>query len=234
MDWLIGREIVEGHHPTVPSPTMPDDTASPTPLMLRTSDGVDLEAELAVPEAPTAAVLLAHPHPLHGGSMRSLVTSELFRALPGRGLAVARFNFRGVGQSGGTHGAGVDERLDIEAGLDHLAATFTHLPLVLAGWSFGADVALTVPDPRLAGWFLIAPPLRIVRLDAMVATHDPRPKLLAVPEHDEYRPPASAREVTADWVNTRIEVVAGADHFFAGRTGTVADLLVDFFASFSS
>ena len=65
----------------------------------------------------------------------------------------------------------------------------------------------------------------------MVAAHDPRPKLLAVPEHDEFRPPASAREVTADWVNTRIEVVAGADHFFAGRTAKVADLLVAFVAS---
>ena len=212
---------------------MADDSTVPTALRLVTNDGVSLEAEAVLPEGATAAVVLAHPHPLHGGSMRSLVTSELFRTLPGHGLAVVRFNFRGVGESKGAHGAGVDERLDIEAGLDHLAVRVPGLPLVVAGWSFGADVALTVPDPRLAGWFLIAPPIRIVRLDAMVAAHDPRPKLLAVPEHDEFRPPAAAREVTADWVNTQIEVVAGADHYFAGRTAKLVDLAVGFIASLS-
>jgi len=199
---------------------------------MTTADGVTLEADVVVPESATAAIVLAHPHPLHGGSMRSLVTSELFRTLPAHGLAVLRFNFRGVGASEGTHGAGVDERLDIEAALDHLAEVAPARPLVLAGWSFGADVALTVDDPRLAGWFLISPPIRVVPVDSMVAAHDARAKLLAVAEHDEYRPPASAREITADWVNTHIEVVAGADHYFAGRTTKVADLLVGFVASF--
>jgi uncharacterized protein len=160
--------------------------------------------------------------------MRSLVTSELFRTLPTHGIAVVRFNFRGVGGSEGSHGAGVDEQLDIVAGVDALTDRAPDLPLVIGGWSFGADVALTVVDPRLAGWFLIAPPIRVVRLDAMVAAHDPRPKRLAVPEHDEYRPPDSAREVTADWVNTSIEEVAGADHYCAGRTDKVASLLLDF------
>jgi alpha/beta superfamily hydrolase len=207
---------------------MPDDNASVAPLLLRTPDGLTLEAEAAIPAEPTTAVLLAHPHPLHGGSMRSLVTSELFRTLPGRGIAVMRFNFRGVGASDGTHGGGVDERLDVSAGLDALVAQAPDIPLVIGGWSFGADVALTVVDPRLAGWFLIAPPIRVVPLDAMVASSDPRPKRLVVPEHDAFRPPASAREVTADWINTHIDEVAGADHYFAGRTDKVADLLVDF------
>lgn len=210
---------------------MADDTGDRAALRLLTSDGVDLEAEAVIPEGASGAVVLAHPHPLHGGSMRSLVTSELFRTLPDQDLAVVRFNFRGVGSSGGVHGDGVDERHDLVAGIDHLATLTAGIPLVIAGWSFGADVALTVDDERLAGWFLIAPPLRVV--DAMVAAHDPRPKLLAVPEHDEYRPPASAREVTADWVNTDLEVVAGADHYLAGRTSKVADLLTAFVASIS-
>jgi alpha/beta superfamily hydrolase len=210
---------------------MPDDTGPARPIRLSTSDGLTLEAEMHVPASASAAVLLAHPHPLHGGSMRSLVTSELYRTLPGRGLAVLRFNFRGVGTSEGEHGGGIDERHDIEAGLDALAEVTPGLPLIIGGWSFGADVALTVVDPRLAGWFLIAPPIRVVHLDSMLAAHDVRPKALAVPEHDEFRPPDSAREVTADWVNTSIEVVAGADHFLAGRTDRVADLLVAFAAT---
>jgi uncharacterized protein len=201
---------------------------APTEVRLDTSDGLSLEGELVVPAAPRAGVVLTHPHPLHGGSMRSLVTSELFRTLPALGLAVLRFNFRGVEGSEGQHGGGVDERLDVVAAIDRLAGTAGQLPLVLAGWSFGGDVALTVLDARLAGWFLVAPTLRILPLDAYVAGDDPRPKLLAVPEHDNFRPPDSAREVTAGWTNTTVEVIAGADHFLVGRTAKAVDLLASF------
>ncbi|MGZ4759987.1 MAG: alpha/beta hydrolase, partial [Acidimicrobiales bacterium] len=139
---------------------MPDDTGPPIETFsLRTSDGLALEAEARIPADATIAALLAHPHPLHGGSMRSLVTSELFRSLPERGVAVVRFNFRGVEGSHGTHGQGVDEQHDLVAGLDALTERVPGLPLVILGWSFGADVGLTVVDPRLAGWFLIAPPI---------------------------------------------------------------------------
>lgn len=212
---------------------MADDPASTSVVELRTADGVVLEAELSVPASCRAAVVLAHPHPLHGGSMRSLVTSELFRLLPEAGVAALRFNFRGVEGSGGTHGGGVDEAHDVVAAIDVLAAAAPNGPLVLCGWSFGGDVSLSVDDARLAGWFLIAPTLRILPLDALTAATDPRPKLLAVPEHDEFRPPDSARSVTADWVNTRIEVVKGADHFLVGRTAKAADLLIDFVSSLS-
>ena len=88
-------------------------------------------------------------------------------------------------------------------------------------------MALTVVDPRLAAWFLVAPPLRVVPVDTMGAAHDPRPKLLAIGEHDQFRPPASAAELTADWTNTEIVTVPGADHFFAGRTGRLSELVVD-------
>jgi uncharacterized protein len=196
-------------------------------LRLTTSDGLSLEAEADLPASPGAAVVLAHPHPAQGGSMRSLVTSELFRTLPDAGLATLRFNFRGVEGSEGDHTGGTDERLDIEAGIDELADLAPGVPLVLAGWSFGADVALTVVDPRLAAWFLVAPPLRVVPIDRMVARVDPRPKLLAVGENDPFRTPASAAEMTAGWANTEIVTVAGADHFFAGRTARLAELLVE-------
>ena len=211
------------------------DDSRPTaePLRLTTDDGLALEAEWVWPAAPTALVVLAHPHPLHGGSMRSLVTSELFRSLPGRGVAALRFNFRGVEGSEGSHGEGLTERLDVEAAIDALAAgaatrRIVDVPLVLAGWSFGGDVSLTVSSPALSGWVLIAPPLRLVHRDRMVAAADPRPKLLVVPEHDQFRDPASAAEVVADWTDTGLEVIAGGDHFLAGRTDRVVDQLVGF------
>jgi alpha/beta superfamily hydrolase len=164
--------------------------------------------------------------------MRSLVTSELFAALPGRGLTVLRFNFRGVGASEGDYGEGVAERADIVAALDAAAdlvdapaAGGDRAPLVLAGWSFGADVSLTVDDARLAGWFLVAPPLRVRPLDEMVAAQDPRPKRFVVPERDQFRPPAAVREITAGWVATEVFDVPGADHFLVGRTGIAVDHL---------
>ena len=223
---------------TVPSDLVPDDTDTRR-LRFPTADGLSLEGEVTLPEAPApgheaieGAVVLAHPHPLHGGSMSSLVTSELFRVLPLHGLAVLRFNFRGVGASEGEHGHGADERLDVEAAIDTLAGLTAARPLVLCGWSFGADVSLTVTAERLAGWALIAAPLRIrPAADYEPVGADPRPKLLIVPEHDEFRTPASAAEATAHWANTTVQTVSGADHFLVGRTDEAARLVASFVAS---
>jgi len=220
---------------------MPDDRDT-SPCVLRTADGIDLEAELAMATAPppgphgprSLAVLLAHPHPAQGGSMRSLVTSELFRAMPAAGVTALRFNFRGVEGSGGAHGGGLAEHLDVEAGIAHLASVVPRATLVVAGWSFGADVALTVVDPRLSGWFLIAPPLRVVPLESMLAGADPRPKRLVIGEHDQFRPPDAARPLVAAWQATEVVTIPGADHFFAGRTDRVAAELVDFVANVAS
>lgn len=161
--------------------------------------------------------------------MRSIVTSELFRVLPGAGLAVLRFNFRGVGTSTGTHDAGVGERNDIVAAIDAMSAARPDLPLFLSGWSFGGDTSLTVVDERIAAWIPCAPTLRVVPLDEITAAAgvDPRPKVLIVPEHDSFRDPTSAIEATATWRATEVIPVAGADHFFVGRTDRVATIVID-------
>ena len=205
----------------------------PTKLRLRTSDNLTLEAEIVVPAAPKAAVLLAHPHPLHGGTMQSLVISELFRQLPMFGVATLRSNFRGVGASQGVHDNGIGEQLDLLAGLDTLARAVPDVTMVLTGWSFGADVGLAVTDERLHGWFAIAPPMRILPLEDLRASADPRPKMLAIPQHDEYNPPVRARRLTENWSATRLEVLAGADHFLAGSTDRLATMLHEFLESVS-
>ncbi len=124
--------------------------------------------------------------------MRSLVTSELFRTLPMSDIAMLRFNFRGVEGSEGTYGGGVDERHDVIAAIDRLRAATTAEPLVLAGWSFGADVSASVLDHRLAGWFLIAPPLRVLPADQFVVASDPRPEAPRDPR-TRHVPPARQR-----------------------------------------
>lgn len=199
--------------------------------MLTTADGVRLEAETAVPPDPWAAAVLAHPHPLHGGSMRTGVPAVLFERLPQQGVACIRFNFRGVEGSEGTHARGADEPLDVAAAVTALAADVPGVPLVVAGWSFGADVSLTVTEEAIAGWCPIAPPLATVAMEDMAAANDPRPKRLLVPEHDQFRPPTAARTATSRWTATEVVEVPGADHFLAGRLGAVADAVVAFLRS---
>jgi alpha/beta superfamily hydrolase len=199
------------------------------PLSFETADGVRLEAERAVPAGPSRlTVVLCHPHPQYGGTMRSIVIGALFDALPASGCTAVRFNFRGVEGSGGTHDEGRAELLDVQAALDAAAGELGDgEPLVLAGWSFGADMTLATHDARLAAWIGIAPPLRF-RTDFDAVAHDARPKLLVLGQHDEFRDPASVVEETGDWDATEIDVIAGASHFFVGRTDRVVAAVAGF------
>jgi hypothetical protein len=172
-------------------------------------------------------VVLAHPHPLYGGSMRTGVPAVLFERLPAMGIAALRFNFRGVEGSTGTHDRGGAERLDVRAAVGGMPAG---LPVVLCGWSFGADVSLCVEDPRVAGWCCVAPPLAIVPVEEMAAAADTRPKHLLIPEHDQYDPPERAGDLTAGWAATTLTVIPGADHFVAGSMGFIADSVAAFAA----
>ena len=193
-------------------------------LTLDSGDGVSLEAERAIPEGPSrASVVLCHPHPQYGGTMRSIVIGALFDALPAAGCTALRFNFRGVERSTGTHDEGRGELLDVQTAVAAADAAREHRePIVLAGWSFGADMTLATHDDRLAAWIGIAPPLRF-RTDFDAVAHDVRPKLLVLGEHDEFREPASVVDATAGWRATEVEVIAGASHFFVGRTDRVVD-----------
>lgn len=108
---------------------------------LTTSDDVQLEAILSNADNPTGTVVLCHPHPLQGGTMRAPILGAITKECLAAGMNVLRFNFRGVGESGGIHGDGEGELLDVDA-----AVTWAHeeaAPVLgIAGWSFGAAVAL--------------------------------------------------------------------------------------------
>jgi alpha/beta superfamily hydrolase len=182
------------------------------PISLTAPDGTVLAGDLAHPAQPRAAAVLCHPHPAYGGDRHNIVVDALFRALPAAGIAALRFDFRGAG--GG-------EQDDVRAALDRLAAEVPGVPLWLVGYSFGADVALGVDDPRAAGWVAVAPPLRFGGTPAP-AGGDPRPALVLVPEHDAYSSPARTRAATADWPAATVEIVPMADHLLAGAAGNVA------------
>jgi alpha/beta superfamily hydrolase len=215
----------------------PDQAVADESLTIVTADGLSLEAEVRVPAEPKAAAVVCHPHPLYGGNMANNVVAALFDELSVRGAITCRFNFRGVGRSDGGHDGGRKERLDIEAAVEAMTERLgaSNQPLLLAGYSFGADTALTVADAAVSGWLAVAPPLRVVPIDDMAAGPDARPKRLATGVGDEFRGPADARAATAHWTNCTVTDVAGADHFFSVGLDTVrsvaAALLDDLMAA---
>ena len=202
------------------------------PVRFTTEDGVSLEGELRVdvPE-PRGSAAICHPHPQHGGTMRSIVIGALFESLPKMGVACLRFNFRGVEGSEGAYGHGHDEQHDARAAVAaltaDLAASDVDVPLILTGWSFGGDVALTTVDDAISAWLAIAPPLRILP-DFSEVAQDPRPKLLALAEHDEFREPSSVVDEVDAWVATRTTIVPGASHFFVGRTDRLVEIAAEY------
>ena len=116
-----------------------------TPVEVDVRHGTRLEALLALPESPSAGLVVCHPHPLYGGDMHNPVVVRASEVAQGLGLATLRFNFRGVGASTGVHDEGKGEQDDVLAALDMLAA---RLPagrqLGLAGYSFGSWVSARV------------------------------------------------------------------------------------------
>ncbi len=109
-------------------------------ISIETDDEVVLEARVDTSDDPVRATVLCHPHPLEGGTMNAPLMIAITRRLVERGHTVVRFNFRGSGSSTGTHDYGKAELTDVTAAVDH--ARGAGLPLGLAGWSFGAGVAL--------------------------------------------------------------------------------------------
>ncbi|MBP7929494.1 MAG: hypothetical protein KAZ88_03470 [Acidimicrobiia bacterium] len=208
-----------------------------TILTIPSSAGVALEAHFEPSTfglATSASTLLCHPHPLQGGNMTSLVTSELFRILPQGGISALRFNFRGVGASTGEHDFGKGESDDVVNAFSRLVdLTPESQTRVVVGWSFGADVSLStplndrLPDSPCDGWIAIAPPLRF-GTEPAAAARSGKPVLVILAEHDQVRPAEDVARDVEGWPNTRVEVVGGADHFFAGRTKQVAELVEEF------
>jgi alpha/beta superfamily hydrolase len=209
-------------------------SAPPRSLTIRTDDGEELDGELALAagageggesgEAAVATVVLCHPHPLYGGDMRSGLIDVLFHTWPRQGLNCLRFDFRGVGASTGKHDDGRAERLDVAAAVRTAVDQAGDAPVVLCGWSFGAGVSLAVGPPEVAAWVAVAAPLAASEPENVLAARDPRPVLLLAPEHDQFRPYASAVEATSGWTATTVEMVPGADHFLGGRMQHVADV----------
>jgi uncharacterized protein len=184
---------------------------------------------------PRAAVVLAHPHPLYGGTMHSKVVFQAAKAFCRIGCAVLRFNFRGVGASEGSFDNGTGELADFRRALDFAAARYPGAELWAAGMSFGAFVALTVgvEDDRVSALLAIAPPLEMYDFGALRGST--KPKFFVQGERDELCPLKAMREFYAQLSEPKeLVVVDGADHLFDGHVMEVGDAIEDLFADFAT
>jgi len=196
-----------------------------------------LEALLnAGAENATHAAVVCHPHPLFGGTLHNKVVFHTMRALNSFGFPVLRFNFRGTGLSQGEHDHGIGEVEDVQTALDWLDAEF-HVPLVFAGFSFGAAVGLRAacPDARVRAvigvGMPVAPELADTGEEPSVYKFDfladcTKPKLFVSGARDQFGPRAKLEALLASVPEPKqLVVIEGADHFFAGRLRELRDTI---------
>lgn len=181
-----------------------------------------------LPDAPLAAVV-AHPHPLFGGTMHNKVVYHAMKALNGFGIPVLRFNFRGVGLSEGVHDEARGELDDVRAALDYLETlpATGGRPLLCAGFSFGAYVALRAGCGRagIAGQIGLGLPVKAAGRNYTYEflSGCTAPKLFVSGDDDAFCPAeALARALAIAPEPKRTVIVAGADHFFQGTPASPA------------
>jgi alpha/beta superfamily hydrolase len=193
---------------------------------------VTLEAILRVPRGggvPRGAAVVCHPHPQYGGTMDNRVVYRTGKAMEDAGWAVLRFNFRGVGASTGSFDAGNGEKDDVSAALDWLERKYTGLPLMLAGFSFGAWVGLQVgvADPRVKVLVGLGLPLSFYNFDFLV--ENAKPSLYVVGTHDEYCPgPDLERLAQRLPRSSGVRRIDGADHFFIDHLDEMQRVIAGF------
>src|SRR5579863_10388933 len=173
-------------------------------------------------EHATHAALVCHPHPLYGGTLHNKVVFHAMKALNHFGYPVLRFNFRGAGLSHGEHHHGNGEADDVRVALDWLDQEF-HLPMILAGFSFGAAVGLRVgcPDARVKAVIGLGLPVDAIGdrvYDFEFLLDCTKPKLFVSGDRDQFGPRPKLEKVVAELPEPKkLVIVEGADHFFEGR-----------------
>lgn len=183
----------------------------------------------------THASVVCHPHPLFGGTLHNKVVFHTMKALNSFGFPVLRFNFRGTGLSEGEHDYGKGEVEDVRTAIDWIDAEY-HLPVIFAGFSFGAAVGLRAAcaDPRVRAAIGLGIPLAPVTS----GTEDPRvytfeflqdclkPKLFVSGARDQFGPRAKLEALAASLAEPKkLIIIEGADHFFEGRLRELRDAI---------
>lgn len=178
----------------------------------------------------THAALVCHPHPMFGGTMHNKVVFHAMKALNSFGYPVLRFNFRGTGLSHGEHDHGAGETDDVRTALDWLNREF-HLPMIFAGFSFGAAIGLRAAssDDRVSAAIGLGVPLNPVderSYDFDFLRSCAKPKLFVSGSRDQFATRANLEALVNSLPEPKkLVIIEGADHFFEGRLREMRDAI---------
>lgn len=173
-------------------------------------------------ETRRGLALIAHPHPLHGGSLDNKVTQTIADTFFEFGYVAVRPNFRGVGQSEGEYDHGKGEVADMLAVCAFVRERYPNLPLILAGFSFGAYVQSVVSESvKPAHLLLVGPAVNMFDMG------DAPPNTIVLHgENDQLVPIAEVRAWATESGFT-LGVVRDADHFFHKKLGSLKEHILD-------
>lgn len=199
------------------------------------SSGVTLEGILWTPPDQlqtdvARGAIVCHPHPQYGGTMHNKVVFRTGRALRQLGMAVLRFNFRGVGRSTGSYDYGHGERADVQAAIDYLNQQYPQADIVLAGFSFGAWVGLAVgaQDARVSHLIGIGMPVNMNDFSFLVNCS--KPKLFIQGSADEFGSVECMQALLLTIPEPKgLALIEGADHFFHRKLEALADAITHYF-----
>ena len=188
------------------------------------SGGRQLDGMLTRGNLPRG-VVISHPHPLYGGDMHNTVVDLISRAFEEKGWTTLRFNFRGVGRSGGKFDQGLGEQADVRAAVAYLKELLKG-PVVLAGYSFGAGVnaraALDHPDILYS--ILVSPPVSMMEFSFLKT--DSKTSLIIAGDRDPFCPVAELRKTVREMkALPTIKIIEGADHFYSSGASELIDVI---------
>ncbi|MGA7616973.1 MAG: alpha/beta fold hydrolase [Thermoanaerobaculia bacterium] len=193
---------------------------------LHTSTG-RLEALYREIERPVGVAVVAHPHPLGGGTLHNKVVFRAARGLEAAGIATIRFNFRGVGASQGKHEQGDGEQADFEAALNWIIGRHPGAKVIAGGFSFGAWVGSRVACTRadVDAVFLIGAPIN--KYNLVYLKRCDKPLLFIHGSRDEFGDAERLGELAEHCMDAEMVLVSGADHFFKDQLDIVEATLTE-------
>jgi uncharacterized protein len=196
-----------------------------TSLTLQTSDGVVIDGNVYDLDEPIGGLVMLHPHPLYGGDQHHPLVVSICEAVSESGWLAIRFDFRGTNRSEGVHSQGTDELFDVDAAVRELARRLGDKPIIVAGYSFGASVALRCPNENISARIAIATPIALLTSGPTIPES---PTLLIHPRHDQYTSEVDLRDAVGLWPHSSmvdVVMVEGADHFLNGFVQHVSKLV---------
>lgn len=184
-----------------------------------------LEALYRELQDPAGVAVVCHPHPLGGGTLHNKVVFRAARGLENANVATLRFNFRGVGTSGGKHEEGEGELDDVLAAMEWARRGHPGKKLIVGGFSFGAWVATRAACEiaDIAALFLIGTPVNKYDFGYLRACE--KPMLFLHGSDDEYGDVDKVESVVQSVRNGESVVVTGADHFFTKQLEAVEETM---------